>query len=167
MRPGDSRVIDGPEMSDQTVTQFHNQFNTGQFHEIYIAATDDFRRDTTEADMLSYLEAVRRKLGTVENSQQAGWRVSARPLGWIYERKYETEFSDGKGTESFVILLRDDKGWLQDYKVDSPALILKNMVTTIWRNAAKPVRQEQRRHSGKWTRVDFMWLLGLPRWLAE
>ena len=63
-----------------------------------------------------------------------------RIIRWIYERKYETEFSDGKGTESFVILLRDDKAWLQDYKVDSPALILKNMATTIWRNAAKLVR---------------------------
>jgi hypothetical protein len=112
-------------MSDQTVTQFHNQFNARQFHEIYMVASDDFRRDTTEADMFAYLEAVRRKLGTVKNSQQAGWQVSARPLGWIYERKYETESSDGKGTESFVILLRDDKGWLQDFKIDSPALNLK------------------------------------------
>jgi len=77
------------------------------------------------------LEAVRRKLGTAKNSQQAGWRVSARPLGWIYERTYVREFSDGKGTESFVILLRDDKGWFQDYKIDSPAPNLKTAATSM------------------------------------
>ena len=103
----------GKEIGERAVVQFHNQFNAGQYHEIYVQSDEGFRK------------AARRKLGTVKNSSQTGWHVNATPTGTMVTLNYDVEFSEGKGTEQFVFKLSGDKALVFNYNVNSPLFITK------------------------------------------
>src|SRR6266478_5196709 len=96
----------GKEMGERAVDQFHNQFNAGQYHEIYSQSDEGFRKSTSEADTVVLFEAVRRKLGTVKNANQTTWHVNATPTGTVITFAYDVEYSEGKGTEQFVFEVR-------------------------------------------------------------
>lgn len=115
----------GKEIGEQAVVQFHNQFNAGQYREVYAKSDEGFRKVTSEADTLALFEAVRRKLGTVKNSNQTSWHVNATPAGTMVTLAYDVEFSEGKGTEQFVFTVNGDKALLFNYNVNSPPLITK------------------------------------------
>jgi len=115
----------GKEVGEHAVGQFHNQFNAGQYHEIYAQSDEGFRKATSEADTLALFEAVRRKLGPVKNSNQTRWHVSATTAGTMVTLAYDVEFSEGKGTEQFVFHINGDKASLFNYNVNSPLLITK------------------------------------------
>ena len=112
-------------MPNQPLPQFHNQFNAGQFSEIYNHADEDFRKSASEANFVALLEALRRKLGTVKQANQTGWHVNATPTGTMVMIGYEVEFSEGKGTEQFVFRVSGNKALLYNFHVNSPLLITK------------------------------------------
>lgn len=115
----------GKEIGERAVVQFHNQFNAGQYHEIYVQSDEGFRKASSEEDTLALFEAVRRKLGTVKQANQRGWHVNATPAGTMVSLAYEVEFSEGKGTEDFVFHISGDQALLFNYHVNSPLLITK------------------------------------------
>ena len=115
----------GKEMGERAVDQFHNQFNAGQYHEIYTQSDEGFRKSTSEADTVALFEAVHRKLGTVKNANQTNWHVNATPTGTLITLVYDVEYSEGKGIEQFVFQVRGDKALLFNYNVNSPLLITK------------------------------------------
>jgi hypothetical protein len=115
----------GKGLAEAAVAQFHNQFNAEQFREIYGQADEGFKKSSSEAETLAFLEAVRRKLGTVKQSSQSSWHVNSTPMGTMATVVYDVEFSEGKGTEQFVFLITDDKATLYNYNVNSPLLITK------------------------------------------
>ena len=110
---------------ERAVAQFHNQLNAGQYHEIYAQSDEGFRKAATEADAVALFDAVRRKLGTVKNSNETGWHVNATTGGTMVSLAYDVEFSEGKGTEQFVFTVTGDKALLYNYNVNSPLLITK------------------------------------------
>ncbi len=115
----------GKEMGERAVDQFHNQFNAGQYYEIYGQSDEGFRKSTSEADTVALFEAVHRKLGTVKNANQTNWYVNATPTGTVITLTYDVQYSEGKGTEQFVFQVRGDKALLFNYNVNSPLLITK------------------------------------------
>jgi hypothetical protein len=115
----------GKGIGERAVSQIHNQFNAGQYHEIYAQSDEGFRKGSSEADTVAMFDAVRRKLGSVKNSNQVGWHVNATPMGTIVTLVYEVEFSEGKGTEQFVFRVVGDKALLFNYNVNSPLLITR------------------------------------------
>ena len=115
----------GKGIAEAGVAQFHNQYNAGRFHEIYSQADEEFRKSTSEPDFVAFLEALRRKLGTVNQSNQAGWHVNATPVGTMVTLASNVEFSEGKGMEQFVFRISGDKAMLYNYNVNSPLLITK------------------------------------------
>jgi hypothetical protein len=115
----------GKSVAESAVAQFHNQYNSGEFHEIYNQADEGFRKSGNEASLIEYLEALRRKLGTVKNAKQTGWHVNATPAGTIVTLGYDVEFNEGKGTEQFVFRVSGDKALLYGYNVNSPLLITR------------------------------------------
>lgn len=112
-------------IAEAAVVKFHNQYNAGQFHEIYIQADDGFRKAASEEDFIAFLEAAHRKLGTVKQSNPAGWGVNVTPMGTMASLNYDVEFNEGKGTERFVFHISGDKAMLYNYNVMSPLLITK------------------------------------------
>ena len=118
-------VTKGMEISKSAVAKIHDQYNAGQFRDIYAQADDEFRKATSENDYLAFVEAVHRKLGTVKQSDQTSWHVNATTFGTIVTLTYNVEFNEGKGTEQFVFRVSDEKAQLMNYNVDSRLLILK------------------------------------------
>jgi hypothetical protein len=115
----------GKGIAEAAVAQFHNQYNAGQFRDIYSQTDEGFKKSASEADFVALLEALHRKLGTVKQANQAGWGVNATPMGTMATLAYEVEFSEGKGTEQFVFHISGDKAMLYNYNVNSPLLITK------------------------------------------
>lgn len=115
----------GKAIGERAVVQFHNQFNAGQYHEIYAQSDEGFRKASSEEDTLTLLDAVRQKLGTVKQADQKGWHVNATPAGTMVSLTYEVEFSEGKGTEDFVFHISGDKALLYNYHINSPLFITK------------------------------------------
>ena len=115
----------GKGIAEAAVVQFHNQFNAGQFHEIYNQADEGFKKGASEAELVALLEAVHRKLGTVKQANPARWGINTTPTGTLASLGYEVEFSEGKGVEEFVFHIIGDKALLYHYNVNSPILITK------------------------------------------
>ena len=115
----------GKEQAETAVQQFHQQFNRAQYQEIYQQGDDKFKQAVTEAEFTQLLEAVHRKLGTVENADSNGWRVNATTMGTVAMVAYETRFSEGKGSEQFSFLINGEQAKLLRYDVNSPLLITR------------------------------------------
>jgi hypothetical protein len=115
----------GKGIAEAAVVQFHNQFNAGQFHEIYAQTDEGFKKGTNEADLVELFEAVHRKLGTVNQANPAGWGVNTTPSGTMATLSYEVEFSEGKGQEEFVFHIEGNKALLYHYNINSPLLITR------------------------------------------
>ncbi|HLO00954.1 MAG TPA: hypothetical protein VK208_21020 [Pyrinomonadaceae bacterium] len=115
----------GKGMAESAVTQYHNEYNSGQFHDIYNQADEGFRKSGNEASLVEYLQALQRKLGTVKQSHETGWHVNTTPGGTMVTIGYDVEFSEGKGTEQFVFRISGDKALLYSYNVNSPLLITR------------------------------------------
>jgi len=115
----------GKEVGERAVQDFHNRFNQEQYHEIYSKADDGFRKAVSESEVTALFEAVHRKLGTVRNAQPRNWRVNATTSGTLINLQYETEFTEGKGTESFVFMVHGNEALLYNYNINSPTLITK------------------------------------------
>ena len=115
----------GKGIAEAAVVKFHDQFNAGQYHEIYEQADDAFKKSASEDEFVALLEAVRRKLGTVKQAHSAGWGVNATPTGTMATLGYDVDFSEGKGNEQFVFYISGDKATLYRYNINSPLLITK------------------------------------------
>jgi hypothetical protein len=115
----------GKEQAERAVEQFHQQFNAGQYREIYQQGDAKFKEAATEAEFVQLLEAIRRKLGTVGGATQTGWRVNTTTMGTVAMVGYEVQFSEGKGNEQFSFLISGEEAKLLRYDVNSPLLITR------------------------------------------
>ncbi|MGH9907584.1 MAG: hypothetical protein ACRD8U_18595 [Pyrinomonadaceae bacterium] len=113
------------EMGQHAVDQFHRQFNAGQYHEIYVQSDEGFQKSSSEADTVALFGAIRRKLGTVKTANQTSWHVNTTTTGTVITLAYDVDFTEGKGTEQFVLKMKGDKALLFNYNVNSPLLITK------------------------------------------
>lgn len=118
-------VKKGKEIAERAVQKFHNQLNAGQFQQIYAESDEAFKKGTTEEQAVQLFDAVRRKLGTVQQAKLAGWHVNATTGGTVVTLGYEVDFSEGKGTEQFVYHVSGDKVMLFNYNVNSPLLVTR------------------------------------------
>ena len=118
-------VKKGKENAERAVEKFHAQLNAGQFQQIYAESDDAFKKAATEEQALQLFEAVRRKLGTVQQAKLSGWHVNATTGGTAVTLGYDVDFSEGKGTEQFVYHVTGDKALLFNYNVNSALLITK------------------------------------------
>lgn len=115
----------GKAQAERAVEQFHQQFNAGQYKEIYQQGDSKFKEAIGEVEFVRILEGVKRKLGTVKNSTQAGWRVNTTPLGTVATVSCQVDFAEGKGVEQFSFLIDGEQTKLLRYDVNSPLLITK------------------------------------------
>ena len=108
------------------VATFHSQLNSNQVQSIYEGADDAFRKATNEPDFDAFMNAVRRKLGNVQQSQLTSYRVGYfTGQGTVVTLVYQTQFAGGSGTEEFAWHVADKHAYLVRYNVNSAALVLK------------------------------------------
>ena len=113
------------ELGENGVTLFHDRFDSGSYHEIYQHADEAFRTVSNEDSFVEYLEAVKRKLGSVKKTTQGVWRVDRFITGTFASFQYQTEFSEGNAVEDFVFVIKSDTATLYRYNINSPLLVTK------------------------------------------
>lgn len=111
--------------ADPGVAKFHEQFNAKEFAAIYEQSGDMMKGAATEKQLTDLLDAVYRKLGTYQSSKKVSFHVNSGPLTSVVTLAYETEFSDGKGTEQFVFSVSGETVKLEGYNINSADLITK------------------------------------------
>lgn len=118
-------MLKGKSAAEQSVADFHVLYNDGKLSEIYLAAHPTFRATTTEKEFVEFVSAVRRKLGKVAQSSNAGFNVQTHNLTTTVVLNQSTTFEQGSGTETFTFQMKGDKALLVGYNIDSKDLILK------------------------------------------
>jgi diacylglycerol kinase family enzyme len=112
-------------IAEAAVKQFHDRYNAGQYHEIYVETDEGFKKAASEVDFTALMEAVQRKLGAVKKSDSLSWGVNTTTGGTIATVSYNVDFAEGKGTEQFAFHITGDKALLFNYNINSPALVIK------------------------------------------
>ena len=116
---------EGKDTAEKAMDQFHQQFNSEQYGEIYAAADAQFKRSTTEAALTQLLGAVRRKIGTFKQARQTNFNIVSGTNGTSVSMVYASEFTQGNATEQFQDAIVGSKGVLVGYNINSPDLILR------------------------------------------
>jgi hypothetical protein len=114
------------ESAKRGVMIFHAQLDTEQYAAAYAASDDRLRRATSQPDFIKLLEAVHRKLGTVEqanlqNTRFAWYTGQGAPVTLIYA----TKLSTGSANEQFVWHIKSGAATLYGYNIDSDDLITR------------------------------------------
>jgi Protein of unknown function (DUF4019) len=112
--------LEGKQKTAAEATQkFHTQLDQGKCKEIYAQASEMFKRNQREADLVDFCTKIRRKLGSTRSMQQIDWW--GRPTEQASERyiliRYNTQFSKVSTQETFVWLVKNNKAELVSYAV--------------------------------------------------
>ncbi len=113
------------QLSDSGVANFHQQLNKAQFEEMYAASTDDFKKASSEKEMVELYNAIHTKLGDVKESNRTGIFINATTSGTFIRASYDTTFVNGKGTETFNWRAKGDQLTLHGYNIQSRDLLVK------------------------------------------
>jgi len=113
------------QMSDASVADFHRKLNQGQFHDIYVNASPDFQKASSEKEINDLFNAIHTKLGDTVAANRTFINLSATTSGNYVRTSYETAFARGKGEETFTWLLVNDHLTLVSYNIQSNDLIVK------------------------------------------
>jgi TonB family protein len=120
------------EIGERAVARFHDQFNAGQYHDIYAQAEEGtfgpLPRGSGEADTLAWLDTVHRKLGTVKTANETEWHVRH---GTEVNLIYDTQFTEGNAREYFVFDVSGDNARLSNYNIESPLLTIGNKAESV------------------------------------
>jgi len=112
------------ESAWQGVAELRTRYEASSYREIYAASAPEFQRGASEDEFVRFMEAVKRKLGSVKSSKSRGWNVFFGTGGSRVTLTYDTEFENGKGAEQFVWLVDGDPKLL-GYNINSRDLIIK------------------------------------------
>lgn len=118
-------MTQGKGLAETAIVDFHQQFNAGKFQAIYAAAHADLKSAASEDEFVKLLEAVHRKLGKQVKSTEGGWRVNSFNFKTVVLMSQNTEFENGKGTETFSFIISGESCLLQSYHIDSKDMLLK------------------------------------------
>ena len=110
--------------AENGVAEFRRMMDAGRYGEIYSGAAADFRQASSEQTALRFLEMVGTRLGPVRQSTQQGWNVNMGTGGHMVTLNYATEFTRGRGTESFVFRVEGERAKLAGYHVNSMDLMM-------------------------------------------
>jgi hypothetical protein len=118
-------AVKGKAAAERAVTDFHSKLDAADLKTIYDGAHADLKQASTNKDFTILLEAVHRKLGTVQKSEEAGWNVSSVNLQTNVTLTYKTKFAEGDAIETFVYRVNRGSALLCGYNINSTALITK------------------------------------------
>lgn len=110
-------------LAEKQVPQFHALLDEARTAEIYARASEDLKNAATEADFVALLDAVRRKLGRVQTTENHIWNVNYDTSGTFAPLVYKTHYSGGEAAETFVYRITNDTALLAGYHINSNALI--------------------------------------------
>lgn len=114
------------ESAEEGVARFHSQLDAEQYHTIYVESDQAFHKGGSEAEFLTLAQAIHRKLGRVQNSTLKASKTQwVAGTGTIVTLIYDTQFTQGRGTEKFIWRVTSNRAILVGYYVNSNDLLVK------------------------------------------
>jgi hypothetical protein len=114
------------QLAEQGVSQFHSQLDSEEYHALYVGSDDRLRQATSEGDFVALLQAVHRKLGSVQQANlrtfQVAWFAGQGEMVTLF---YDTRFTGGRAVEKFAFHISDNHPLLVDYFINSNASVTK------------------------------------------
>jgi hypothetical protein len=105
------------------IAHFRELMAAEQFGQIYAEAANDLKNSATEKQLVDFLAAVNRKLGSAKDSKDSGWAINFRISGAVVTLTLKTEFEKGSGIETFVYRVAGKDAQLMGYHLNSNDLI--------------------------------------------
>ena len=112
-------------IAEAAVAHFHDQFNAGQFQDIYLHSGAQLKNSAPQIEFINFLSGVQRKLGVVKQTRMINFTVRNKSIGTFAWLVYRTEFAEGKGRENFAFEIKGDQAILIGYHIKSPLLTAK------------------------------------------
>ena len=122
--PGCFFVVDTAP-AEAEVEQFHRLLDEGRFETLYAQTGSEFKAASKQEEFVAILEAVHRKLGTVQKCEKTRTDTNVSNRGNSVGLTYQTTFAEGPATERFSFHIVDGKPVLVGYNVNSNLLITK------------------------------------------
>ncbi len=108
--------------AEDGVRQFHDRYNAQQYHEIYADTAPEFRGATTEADLVTLLQNLRKRAGDLRTTNQTQWTINAGTGGSSVSLVYASAFEQISATERFLWQINAGKAVLAGYRIETPTL---------------------------------------------
>jgi hypothetical protein len=112
------------KLVEAEIASFHRQLDAGQFDAIYLDASSDMKRATTQAELVQLLSAIHRKLGAYSSGKSANWNDNVTTGGHFVTENYASQYARGSASENFVYRIEGQKAVLAGYHINSTALIV-------------------------------------------
>lgn len=109
------------KLANTAVQEFHNKYNNEQYLEIY-KQSDEMFREKGEAEAVAFFRKIGEKLGKAGKTKQIGWHINFSTMGTTVTVSYDTEFSKGKGNETFGFIIKNGVARLTTYRINSALL---------------------------------------------
>jgi hypothetical protein len=122
---GCADTVHGKSVAEPQVAVAHARMNDKQFEEIYATAGDEFRKAAPKEKVIALFSAINRKLGSPKSSKTMNWNVRTFNFKTIVMLVEDTEFAQGKGTETFTFLVSGQKAELIGYNINSLDMLIK------------------------------------------
>lgn len=131
-----SAVIRYRPVANDLAADFHKQFESEKYDEIYLASGADLKKSATKEDFSKLMLLVHEKLGNPKGTSQTYLQVNATMGGKFLRADFDTQFEKAAGKETFVWHLDGDHRELYSYHVTSPALVTKVSARVIYIHVA-------------------------------
>jgi hypothetical protein len=104
--------------ADAAAGGFHDDFNAVRYHEMYVAAADEFRNATSELEFSAMLANLKVKAGRYESSYQTRLAVNRSPAGAVVTQTFKGVFAKGAAIETFSWRVQRGEAVLLSYQVE-------------------------------------------------
>jgi hypothetical protein len=118
-----SAFLEGQKLADAAMRHFHQQLNTEAYEEIYRESDEGFRAVQSHEQLIKFLQAVHRKLGSASDGRQVNMRVEVNTRGTFITAWYTTAFAGGAATETFTWTKGGGALKLYKYHIESNAFL--------------------------------------------
>jgi hypothetical protein len=106
-------------IGEAATIEFHNRLDRAGYEQIYVDATEEFRRHGSRAEELAFLEKVHIAMGNKQASHLQGFHVNTFNGVTYVALRNATTFDKGSADEQFVWQINDSGAKLYGYHIDS------------------------------------------------
>jgi hypothetical protein len=122
---GCSDTINGVELAEPEVKRFRELLTARQYEKIYDTAHPDFRNGAPKERVVALFAAIERKIGSFKSAAQINWSVNTHNMTTTVVLVYASKYAEGEATETFTIIVDDQKASLLGYNINSFDMIIK------------------------------------------
>lgn len=107
------------------VANFHDLLQRREFDTIYQQSSTEFRAHAPREDLIALFDAIDRKLGPLQTSQQSNMSAETRNLVTTVMLEYQSRYERGEATETFTYRIRSGAPELMGYNIASLDMLIR------------------------------------------